>query len=172
MRFGEGKWVTISLMLIALFDHTRRRIAKKNDDLRESSGGLTQHARGNLDTQCTQIAKDIGAGLKVNGEAVYASCPFEVWGDNSVIYTRANSNVYGTQFSIGTAARSLSQRSSRGATLGTPSPTRVNILILLFLTDWTARSWRVYSESSAPQYSLRDPTVLAGLLIMTPFSPS
>ena len=42
---------------------------------------LTQHGRGNLDTQCTQIAKDIGAWLKVNGEAAYASRPFEVWGD-------------------------------------------------------------------------------------------
>src|SRR6185369_16093046 len=44
---------------------------------------LTQHGRGNLDTKCTQIAQDIGAWLKVNGEAVYASRPFEVWGDTT-----------------------------------------------------------------------------------------
>ena len=61
---------------------------------------LTQHGRGNLDPQCIHIAKDIGAWLKVNGEAVYASRPFEVFGDEhqTVAYTRNNGNVYATLF--------------------------------------------------------------------------
>jgi hypothetical protein len=82
---------------------------------------LTQHGRGNLDTQCTQIAKDIGAWLKVNGEAVYASRPFEVWGDNSVIYTRAKGNVYATLLGWNGGAVTLSALKSGGATLGTVS---------------------------------------------------
>jgi alpha-L-fucosidase len=82
---------------------------------------LTQHGRGNLDTQCTQIAKDIGAWLKVNGEAVYASRPFEVWGDNTVLYTRANGNVYATLLSWNGGAVTLSALKSGGATLGTVS---------------------------------------------------
>ena len=44
---------------------------------------LTQHGRGDLDPEVIRICKDIGAWLKVNGEAVYASRPFEVAGDNS-----------------------------------------------------------------------------------------
>ncbi|HEX7501758.1 MAG TPA: alpha-L-fucosidase, partial [Polyangia bacterium] len=82
---------------------------------------LTQHGRGDLDTQCTQIAKDIGAWLKVNGEAVYASRPFEVGGDNTVLYTRANGNVYATLLSWNGGAVTLSALKSGGATLGTVS---------------------------------------------------
>src|ERR1017187_5120573 len=82
---------------------------------------LTQHGRGNLDTQCTQIAKDIGAWLKINGEGVYASRPFEVWGDNTVLYTRANGNVYATLLNWNGGAVTLSALKSGGATLGTVS---------------------------------------------------
>jgi alpha-L-fucosidase len=57
---------------------------------------ITQHGRGDLDPEVTQLCKDIGAWLKVNGEAVYGSRPFEVYGDNSVCYTRNNGNVYAT----------------------------------------------------------------------------
>jgi alpha-L-fucosidase len=82
---------------------------------------LTQHGRGNLDTQCTQIAKDIGAWLQVNGEAVYASRPFEVWGDTTVLYTRNNGNVYATLLNWNGGAVTLSALKSGGATLGTVS---------------------------------------------------
>jgi len=82
---------------------------------------LTQHGRGNLDTQCTQIAKDIGAWLQVNGEAVYASRPFEVWGDTTVLYTRNNGNVYATLLGWNGGAITLSALKSGGATLGTVS---------------------------------------------------
>jgi alpha-L-fucosidase len=86
---------------------------------------LTQRGRGDLDPQCTQIAKDIGAWLKVNGEAVYASRPFEVWGDNSVLYTRAKGNVYATLLSWNGGAVTLSALKSGGATLGTVSKVEV-----------------------------------------------
>ena len=86
---------------------------------------LTQHGRGNLDTQCTQIAKDIGAWLKVNGEAVYASRPFEVWGDNAVIYTRAKGNVYATLLNWNGSAVTFSALKSGGPTLGTVSKVEV-----------------------------------------------
>ncbi len=82
---------------------------------------LTQHGRGNLDAQCTKNAQDIGAWLKVNGEAVYASRPFEVWGDSTVIYTRANGNVYATLLGWNGGAVTLSALKSGGATLGTVS---------------------------------------------------
>ncbi|HVZ86511.1 MAG TPA: alpha-L-fucosidase [Polyangia bacterium] len=87
---------------------------------------LTQHGRGNLDPQCIQIAQDIGAWLKVNGEAVYASRPFEVSGEFSgstqtVAYTRNNGNVYATLFNWNGGAVSLPALRSGGATLGAVS---------------------------------------------------
>ncbi len=82
---------------------------------------LTQHGRGNLDSQCIKIAQDIGAWLKVNGEAVYASRPFEVWGDTTVIYTRAKGNVYATLLGWNGGAITLSALKSGGPTLGTVS---------------------------------------------------
>lgn len=57
---------------------------------------LTQHGRGDLDPEVILIAKDIGAWLKMNGEAVYGSRPFEVYGEDSVRYTRNQGNVYAT----------------------------------------------------------------------------
>jgi alpha-L-fucosidase len=57
---------------------------------------LTQHGRGDLDAELIRICKDIGAWLKINGEAVYGSRPFEVYGDSTVLYTRNNSKLYAT----------------------------------------------------------------------------
>ena len=57
---------------------------------------ITQHGRGDLDPEVIRICKDIGAWLKINGEAVYDSRPFEVFGDNKVLYTRNQGNVYAT----------------------------------------------------------------------------
>jgi alpha-L-fucosidase len=81
---------------------------------------LTQRGRGNLDPQCTQIAQDIGAWLQVNGEAVYASRPFEVSEDNSdgVEYTRNNGKVYATLFNWNGGAITLPALHTGGATLG------------------------------------------------------
>ncbi|MGA2852607.1 MAG: alpha-L-fucosidase [Verrucomicrobiota bacterium] len=79
---------------------------------------LTQHGRGDLDPQVIQIAKDIGAWLKVNGEAVYASRPFEVCGDNAVCYTRNNGNVYAALMNWTNGSITLKALRAGGATLG------------------------------------------------------
>jgi alpha-L-fucosidase len=82
---------------------------------------LTQRGHGNFDAALVQIAKDIGTWLKANGEAVYASRPFEVWGDSSVLYTRNNGNVYATLLNWNGGAVTLSALKPNGATLGTVS---------------------------------------------------
>ena len=55
---------------------------------------ITQHGRGDLDPLVIGICKDIGAWMKINSEAIYGSRPFEIYGENSVCYTRNNGNVY------------------------------------------------------------------------------
>jgi alpha-L-fucosidase len=60
----------------------------------------------------------MGAWLKVSGEAVYASRPFEVSGDGTVQYTRNNGNVYATLLSWNGGAITLKALGSGGATLG------------------------------------------------------
>jgi hypothetical protein len=52
---------------------------------------------------------------------VYASRPFEAWGDSSVIYTRNNGNVYATLLNWNGGAVTLSALKSGGVTLGTVS---------------------------------------------------
>ncbi len=81
---------------------------------------LTQHGRGDLDPQVTQIAKDIGAWLKVNGEAVYAARPFEVCQENtnSICYTRNNGNVYAAVMNWTNGPVTLKALRAGGATLG------------------------------------------------------
>ena len=79
---------------------------------------LTQHGRGDLDLEVIRICKDIGAWLKVNGEAVYGSRPFEVFGDNTVLYTRNQGNVYATLLDWNGAPITLSALQTGGATLG------------------------------------------------------
>jgi alpha-L-fucosidase len=81
---------------------------------------LTQHGRGDLDPQVIQICKDIGAWLKVNGETVYASRPFEVYGENSnsICYSRNNGNVYATLLDWNGGPITLKTLHGGGATLG------------------------------------------------------
>ena len=79
---------------------------------------LTQHGRGDLDSQVVEICHDIGAWLSVNGEAVYASRPFEDFGDNSVCYTRNHGNVYATLLEWNGGPITLKALRTGGATLG------------------------------------------------------
>jgi alpha-L-fucosidase len=79
---------------------------------------ITQHGRGDLDPEVTQLCKDIGAWLKVNGEAVYGSRPFEVYGENSVCYTRNNGNVYATLLDWNDGPVVLKALQSGGSTTG------------------------------------------------------
>jgi alpha-L-fucosidase len=81
---------------------------------------LTQHGRGDLDPQVIQIAKDIGAWLKVNGEAVYASRPFDVCQENTnaICYTRNNGNVYAALMNWTNGPVTLKALRAGGTTLG------------------------------------------------------
>jgi alpha-L-fucosidase len=79
---------------------------------------ITQHGRGDLDPEVTQLCKDIGAWLKVNGEAVYGSRPFEVYGDSSVCYTRNNGNVYATLVDWQGGSVTLKALGNSSSTLG------------------------------------------------------
>ena len=79
---------------------------------------ITQHGRGDLDPEVTQLCKDIGAWLKVNGEAVYGSRPFEVFGENTVCYTRNNGKVYATLLDWQGGPVTLKDLHTGGATLG------------------------------------------------------
>ncbi|WP_321424287.1 alpha-L-fucosidase [uncultured Bacteroides sp.] len=79
---------------------------------------ITQHGRGDLDPEVIRICKDIGAWLKVNGEAVYGSRPFEVFGDNTVLYTRNQGDVYATLLEWDGNPVTLSALHIGGTTLG------------------------------------------------------
>jgi alpha-L-fucosidase len=79
---------------------------------------ITQHGRGGLDPQLVRICKDIGAWLKINGEAVYGSRPFEVNGENAVCYTRNKGNVYATLLDWNGGPIALKALHVGGATLG------------------------------------------------------
>lgn len=87
---------------------------------------ITQHGRGDLDPEVIRICKDVGAWLKINGEAVYGSRPFEVCGDSTVSYTRNNGNVYATVFSWTDSTATLKALHSGGSTLG--KVTKVELL--------------------------------------------
>ena len=87
---------------------------------------ITQHGRGDLDPQLIQICKDIGAWLKVNGEAVYASRPFEVFGDNTVSYTRNQGKVYAALLDWQGGPITLKALRAGGTTLG--KVTKVELL--------------------------------------------
>ena len=79
---------------------------------------ITQHGRGDLDPEVISICKDIGAWSKINGEAVYGSRPFEVFGEDSVCYTRNNGKVYAAIMNWKDSSITLKVLFAGGATLG------------------------------------------------------
>jgi len=79
---------------------------------------LTQHGRGDLDPETVRIAKDVGSWLKINGEAVYGSRPFEIQGDDSVCFTRKDGNLYATLLDWDGGPVVLKALRAGGATLG------------------------------------------------------
>ncbi|HLN22199.1 MAG TPA: alpha-L-fucosidase [Bacteroidales bacterium] len=79
---------------------------------------ITQHGRGDLDPELVTICKDIGAWMKINGEAVYNSRPFEVFGNDTVLYTRNNGYVYATIIGWKGSPLTLKDLNSGSATLG------------------------------------------------------
>jgi alpha-L-fucosidase len=87
---------------------------------------ITQHGRGDLDPQVIRICKDIGAWLKINSECIFGSRPFEVYGENSVCYTRNNGNVYAALLDWQRGPITLKALCAGGKTLGKVS----NVTIL------------------------------------------
>jgi alpha-L-fucosidase len=79
---------------------------------------ITQHGRGDLDTEVVRICKDVGAWLKINGEGVYGSRPFEVYGESEVCYSRNEGNVYATVLDWNGGSITLKALCTGGATLG------------------------------------------------------
>ena len=79
---------------------------------------LTQHGRGDLDPEVIRIAKDIGAWLKVHGEAVYGSRPFKVCSENSVRFTRNNGYVFATVLDWNDSTLTINALHTDGNTLG------------------------------------------------------
>jgi len=89
---------------------------------------LTQHGRGDLDPEVVRICKDVGAWLKINGEAIYSSRPFEVSEEKEkpVYYTRNNSYLYATLLNWDGSPVVLKALHFSGATLG--KVTKVEVL--------------------------------------------
>lgn len=87
---------------------------------------LTQHGRGDLDPEVIVMAKDVGAWLKINGEAVFGSRPFEVYGENNICFTRNNGYIYATIFNWDDSQITIKSLHSNGSTLGKIS--RVDML--------------------------------------------
>jgi alpha-L-fucosidase len=79
---------------------------------------ITQHGRGDLDGELIRICKDIGAWLKINGEAVYGSRPFEIYGEKEVCFTRNKGNVYAALLDWNGGSITLKSLRTGGATLG------------------------------------------------------
>ncbi len=100
---------------------------------------LTQRGRGDLDPQLIRICKDIGAWLKVNGEAVYASRPFEVCQENTnaTCYTRNNGNVYAALLDWNGGPVTLKALRAGGVTLGKVSKVELlgSDLAMTFVQD-------------------------------------
>ena len=87
---------------------------------------LTQHNRGDLDPEVIQTAKDIGAWIKVNAEAIYGSRPFEIHGDTALYYTRNKGKLYATLTNWNNKPIRLKALAVNGATLG--NVTKVELL--------------------------------------------
>jgi alpha-L-fucosidase len=87
---------------------------------------LTQHGRGDLDPEVIRICKDVGAWLKINGEAIYGSRPFEVCTENTIRFTRNNGYVYATDLNWKDSLVVIKALHSGGRTMG--KVTKVEIL--------------------------------------------
>jgi alpha-L-fucosidase len=79
---------------------------------------LTQHGRGDLDPEVVRTAKDVGAWIKADGEAIYGSRPFEVYGEEKVRYTRNNGHVYATVLNWKDSVLTLKALKAGGSTVG------------------------------------------------------
>jgi alpha-L-fucosidase len=128
---------------------------------------LTQHGRGDLDPEAVRIARDLGAWLEVNGEAVYGSRPFEVQGDSAVAYTRNQGSVYATIFSWTGAPISLPALRAGGATLGDVSKVELlgSSIAIAFVQD--RQGLTVTPRGAAqPLSGIANPQLAAGVRVL------
>ncbi len=98
---------------------------------------ITQKGRGDLDPEVIRICKDVGAWLKINGEAVYGSRPFEVFGNDTVCYTRNHGYVYATLLDWNGSPISLGSLRTGSSTLGKVSKVELlgSNLVIDFVQD-------------------------------------
>ena len=105
--------------------------------------------------------------MQVNGEAVYASRPFEVWGDTTVLYTRNNGNVYATLLNWSGGAITLSALKSGGATLGTVSKVEVLGSTVAMTFTQNAQGLTVTPSGSVPALSgISDSTLASKMRVL------
>lgn len=88
---------------------------------------LSQHGRGDLDKEVIDICRDVGAWLKINGEAVYSSRPFEISEEDSgkVFYTRNDGKVFASLMKWEGGPVTLKALKAGGATLGKVSKVEI-----------------------------------------------
>ena len=55
---------------------------------------VPQHGDGHLDQAAIDVVTSIGTWLKINGEGIYGTRPFAVFGEGSVYYTRKGAAIY------------------------------------------------------------------------------
>ena len=79
---------------------------------------ITQRGRGDIEEQALYICQDIGRWIKMNGEAVYGTRPFDVWGDEHCLYTRKDGNIYVTLVDWDGSEITLAPLSSDAASVG------------------------------------------------------
>ena len=125
---------------------------------------ITQHGRGDLDPEVVTICRNVGAWLRVNGEAIYGSRPFEVMGGEKVRYTRNQGFVYATVLGWPYSNRlTLPALHLGGPTIGTVS--RVEVLgsptPLSFQQDSSGLNVEAASLPKTPLDDLKAPGVAA-----------
>ncbi|NMH88387.1 alpha-L-fucosidase [Flavivirga algicola] len=83
LRYKDAKWVI----------HTLINNVSKNGNLLLS---IPQRAQGNVDPEAIKICKNIGEWMRINGEGIYGSRPFEVFKSNvgNYYFTRKGGYIY------------------------------------------------------------------------------
>lgn len=55
---------------------------------------ITQRGSGEIEDEARRICLDIGKWIEANSSAIYGARPFDVWGNEKVIYTRNGGDIY------------------------------------------------------------------------------
>jgi alpha-L-fucosidase len=83
---------------------------------------VTQRADGSVDPSVVAVCEGIGTWLRVNGEAIYGSRPFERASEGETCFTRKNGMVYATTFTWPAAGKLVLEALKKGGpTMGSVS---------------------------------------------------